>query len=106
MCTTSAFSHACTPSHAQDQKPRLVFDANGRLVWTEGLHTLFVAAVDSLGLDKAKPKTVQHHMGVEGLGREHVKVHLREYRKKPTAGAPSTDDGRTDDGHADGRADD
>lgn len=51
-----------------------------RLVWTPQLHQRFVEAVNSLGLEKAVPKTIMQLMNVEGLTRENVASHLQKYR--------------------------
>lgn len=52
-----------------------------RLVWTADLHRKFVAAVRTLGVDKAVPKKILDMMNVEKLTRENVASHLQKYRK-------------------------
>lgn len=51
-----------------------------RLVWTPKLHKRFVEAVETMGVDKAVPKTVMQMMDVSGLTRENVASHLQKYR--------------------------
>ena len=56
-----------------------------RCVWTEELHSRFEAAVESLGLDNAKPMAILDHMGVKGLTKANIKSHLQKYRLKVQA---------------------
>lgn len=51
-----------------------------RVVWSVELHQQFVAAVNSLGIDKAVPKKILELMNVPGLTRENVASHLQKYR--------------------------
>ncbi|GJU26150.1 response regulator 12 [Tanacetum coccineum] len=51
-----------------------------RVVWSIDLHRKFVAAVNSLGIEKAVPKRILDLMNVEGLTRENVASHLQKYR--------------------------
>ncbi len=51
-----------------------------RLVWTDALHSAFVRAVHTLGVDSAVPKQILRLMGVRSLTRENVASHLQKYR--------------------------
>ncbi|CAL4925302.1 unnamed protein product [Urochloa decumbens] len=51
-----------------------------RLSWTMQLHRQFIAAVNSLGVDKAVPKKILELMKVKHLTREQVASHLQKYR--------------------------
>ena len=51
-----------------------------RFVWTPELHSAFVAAVSTLGLDNAKPKSILRLMNVDGLTKANIKSHLQKYR--------------------------
>merc|ERR1719231_1662259 len=51
-----------------------------RFVWTPELHQRFEAAVNALGLDIAKPKTILKLMNVDGLTKANIKSHLQKYR--------------------------
>jgi len=51
-----------------------------RFVWTADLHSRFEAAVNALGLDNAKPKSILKLMNVEGLTKANIKSHLQKYR--------------------------
>nr|CAB3499461.1 unnamed protein product [Digitaria exilis] len=51
-----------------------------RLSWTIQLHRQFIAAVNSLGADKAVPKKILEIMKVKHLTREQVASHLQKYR--------------------------
>ena len=51
-----------------------------RFVWTPELHQRFEAAVNALGLDSAKPKTILKLMNVDGLTKANIKSHLQKYR--------------------------
>ncbi|MCL7037201.1 hypothetical protein MKW94_010976 [Papaver nudicaule] len=48
-----------------------------RVVWTERLHTHFLNAIESLGVDYAVPKKILEFMKVPGLTRENVASHLQ-----------------------------
>ncbi|PAN47016.1 hypothetical protein PAHAL_9G204400 [Panicum hallii] len=50
-----------------------------RLSWTMQLHRQFIAAVNSLGADKAVPKKILEIMKVKHLTREQVASHLQIY---------------------------
>lgn len=52
-----------------------------RLVWNDALHSSFLRAVHTLGVDVAVPKQIMHLMGVRSLTREHVASHLQKYRQ-------------------------
>jgi len=67
-----------------------------RFVWTADLHRRFEAAVQSLGLDHAKPQAISQLMNCEGEGaptRQNIKSHLQKYRllmqKRARQTAPS-----------------
>jgi SHAQKYF class myb-like DNA-binding protein len=67
-----------------------------RFVWTTDLHRRFEAAVDTLGIDHAKPQAISQLMNCEGDGaptRQNIKSHLQKYRllmqKRGKAGAGS-----------------
>lgn len=65
-----------------------------RLVWTPELHTRFLAAVSSIGVDKAVPKAILQWMNVDGMTRENVASHLQKYRlylKKLAGVGPGTE---------------
>lgn len=49
-------------------------------MWTADLHARFEAAVNALGLDHAKPKTILKLMNVEDLTKANIKSHLQKYR--------------------------
>lgn len=63
-----------------------------RFVWTADLHARFEAAVNTLGLDNAKPKSILRLMSVEGLTKANIKSHLQKYRclmqKRAAQGPP------------------
>ena len=74
-----------------------------RFVWTPDLHSRFEAAVNALGLDNAKPKSILRLMNVDGLTKANIKSHLQKYRclvQKRAAqaaangGAPPAQNGR------------
>ena len=49
-------------------------------MWTPDLHSRFEAAVNALGLDNAKPKSILRLMNVDGLTKANIKSHLQKYR--------------------------
>merc|ERR1719183_390225 len=51
-----------------------------RFVWSPELHSRFEAAVNALGLDAAKSKSILRLMNVEGLTKANIKSHLQKYR--------------------------
>jgi len=54
-----------------------------RFVWTGELHRRFEAAVNTLGIDQAKPQAISQLMNCEGEGaptRQNIKSHLQKYR--------------------------
>ena len=54
-----------------------------RFVWTSELHRRFEAAVNTLGIDHAKPQAISQLMNCEGEGaptRQNIKSHLQKYR--------------------------
>ena len=54
-----------------------------RFVWTAELHHRFEAAVNTLGIDHAKPQAISQLMDCEGEGaptRQNIKSHLQKYR--------------------------
>jgi len=54
-----------------------------RFVWTGELHRRFEAAVNTLGIDAAKPQAISQLMNCEGEGaptRQNIKSHLQKYR--------------------------
>ncbi|XP_042506531.1 two-component response regulator ORR26-like isoform X2 [Macadamia integrifolia] len=53
---------------------------SSRVVWTLGLHTKFLDAIDQIGIHRAVPKNILEVMNVEGLKRENVASHLQKYR--------------------------
>eukprot|EP00768_Dysnectes_brevis_P004008 gnl/Dysnectes_brevis/2848_a3477_870.p1 GENE.gnl/Dysnectes_brevis/2848_a3477_870~~gnl/Dysnectes_brevis/2848_a3477_870.p1 ORF type:complete len:360 (+),score=100.75 gnl/Dysnectes_brevis/2848_a3477_870:88-1167(+) len=55
---------------------------HSRLVWTCQLETRFLAAVLSLGVQKAMPRAVLGLMNVDGISRESVASHLQKFRMK------------------------
>ncbi|XP_022760020.1 two-component response regulator ARR14-like [Durio zibethinus] len=65
-----------------------------RMVWTQELHDMFVAAVNQLGRDKAVPKKILERMqamNVNGLTRANIASHLQKYRMHlQKRGEPST----------------
>merc|ERR1719311_902441 len=65
-----------------------------RFVWTAELHRRFETAVNTLGIDHAKPQAISQLMKCEGEGaptRQNIKSHLQKYRllmqKRGKAGA-------------------
>jgi len=69
-----------------------------RFVWTGELHRRFEAAVNTLGIDQAKPQAISQLMNCEGAGaptRQNIKSHLQKYRllvqkrQKQGGGKPS-----------------
>mmetsp|Transcript_36298 Transcript_36298/g.95703 ORF Transcript_36298/g.95703 Transcript_36298/m.95703 type:complete len:565 (+) Transcript_36298:77-1771(+) len=68
-----------------------------RFVWTPELHQRFEAAVNALGLDIAKPKTILKLMSVDGLTKANIKSHLQKYRclmaKRASEAASKTGEG-------------
>ncbi|XP_048137776.1 two-component response regulator ARR11-like [Rhodamnia argentea] len=51
-----------------------------KVVWTTGLHDLFLHAINYIGLDKAVPKRILEFMNIPGLTRENIASHLQKYR--------------------------
>jgi len=54
-----------------------------RFVWTAELHRRFESAVNTLGIDHAKPQAISQLMNCEGDGaptRQNIKSHLQKYR--------------------------
>ena len=55
-----------------------------RFVWTAELHHRFEAAVNTLGIDHAKPQAIRRLMGCDGEEnaptRQNIKSHLQKYR--------------------------
>merc|ERR1719454_2329406 len=80
---------AALGGHNQVQAPSAVVSAEQmgpdgqqkrRFVWSPELHSRFEAAVNALGLDAAKPKSILRLMNVEGLTKANIKSHLQKYR--------------------------
>ncbi|KAJ1295295.1 hypothetical protein BS78_01G212800 [Paspalum vaginatum] len=75
---------ATLESATRDQIDTTVTDfqdlRKSRLSWTIQLHRQFIAAVDSLGGEKAVPKKILEIMKVKHLTREQVASHLQKYR--------------------------
>ncbi|EOD05184.1 hypothetical protein EMIHUDRAFT_60341, partial [Emiliania huxleyi CCMP1516] len=52
-----------------------------RFVWTSELHRRFEAAVNTLGIDHAKPQAISQLMNFEGAPtRQNIQSHLQKYR--------------------------
>ncbi|KOO31246.1 hypothetical protein Ctob_007445 [Chrysochromulina tobinii] len=51
-----------------------------RCVWTAELHDKFEAAIQAIGMEKAKPMGILMHMGVTGITKANIKSHLQKYR--------------------------
>ncbi|XP_022156118.1 two-component response regulator ORR26-like [Momordica charantia] len=51
-----------------------------KLIWSEELHNRFLQAIKALGIDKAHPKEILHHMNVPGLRKENISSHLQKFR--------------------------
>ncbi|KAL7229689.1 hypothetical protein ACSBR2_008239 [Camellia fascicularis] len=51
-----------------------------KVVWTNALHSQFLEAIRSIGLERAVPKKILKLMNVPGLTRENVASHLQKYR--------------------------
>mmetsp|Transcript_15692 Transcript_15692/g.47162 ORF Transcript_15692/g.47162 Transcript_15692/m.47162 type:complete len:273 (+) Transcript_15692:283-1101(+) len=82
-----------------------------RFVWTAELHRRFEAAVNTLGIDHAKPQAISQLMNCEGEGaptRQNIKSHLQKYRllmqkrAKQGPGAPGAPGGLGDGGMTEG----
>ncbi|KAF8008603.1 hypothetical protein BT93_K2310 [Corymbia citriodora subsp. variegata] len=58
----------------------LIPPRKSKVVWTTGLHDLFLHAINYIGLDKAVPKRILEFMNVPGLTRENIASHLQKYR--------------------------
>jgi len=56
-----------------------------RCVWTAELHDKFEAAIQAIGMEKAKPMGILMHMGVTGITKANIKSHLQKYRGKVAA---------------------
>jgi SHAQKYF class myb-like DNA-binding protein len=71
-----------TPSTPSSKKKKKLSSSQKkkRLTWTPELHTLFIEAVNQLGLNNAAPKTIHQYMNVPFLTTEHIKSHLQKYR--------------------------
>ncbi|KAJ0970307.1 hypothetical protein J5N97_023184 [Dioscorea zingiberensis] len=71
-------------SSMQDDTDELVTDVRylkkPRLHWTRQLHRQFVAAVNTIGLNKAVPKKIMEIMKVKQLTRDQVASHLQKYK--------------------------
>ncbi|KAM0939264.1 putative response regulator and transcription factor RR-A-type family [Dioscorea sansibarensis] len=67
------------PTSAPDEGSSLVKRA--RVTWSSDLHSVFLRAVNALGLDRAGPKRILQTMGVPGLSRQNVASHLQKYRR-------------------------
>merc|ERR1719238_1534942 len=103
---------AALGGHNQVQAPSAVVSAEQmgpdgqqkrRFVWSPELHSRFEAAVNALGLDAAKPKSILRLMNVEGLTKANIKSHLQKYRclmQKRASQAAASQPGRSDAGHA------
>ena len=66
-------------------------ERDGELMWTPELHARFEAAVSTLGLDAAKPKSIlrlMHSEGYRELTRQNISSHLQHYRAKRQEHAP------------------
>ena len=80
-----------------------------RFVWTSELHRRFEAAVNTLGIDAAKPQAISQLMNCEGEGaptRQNIKSHLQKYRllmqKRARQGGGSGGDSATSSAAGDG----
>ena len=67
---------SCSVGNGQDEASM----QKRRFVWTADLHSRFEAAVNALGLDNAKPKSILKLMNVDGLTKANIKSHLQKYR--------------------------
>ncbi|XVF32837.1 hypothetical protein REPUB_Repub17cG0116800 [Reevesia pubescens] len=68
-----------------------------RMIWTQELHDMFVAAVNQLGSDKAVPKKILERMqamNVTGLTRANIASHLQKYRMHLQKGGQLSTDNR------------
>ena len=74
IMSSSAVAHVGSPTDAESAMQKR------RFVWTADLHSRFEAAVNALGLDNAKPKSILKLMNVEGLTKANIKSHLQKYR--------------------------
>lgn len=64
-----------------------------RFVWTAELHRRFEAAVNTLGIDHAKPQAISQLMNCEGEGaptRQNIKSHLQKCVRRRSKGVGAT----------------
>lgn len=87
--TTSKHLSELRDEDSDDMQARAL--KRSRLVWTPQLHRLFEQAVNTIGIDKAVPKTIMQMMNIEGLTRENVASHLQKYRLQLKKGSPDED---------------
>lgn len=90
----AATGDSATSSQLQETEgPRRV-QKKQRLVWSADLHARFMQAVNTLGIERAVPKTILQIMNVDGMTRENVASHLQKYRLylKKLAGVSAADE--------------
>jgi len=68
------------PSEEKEKSSKKQRQNKKRFVWSPDRHQQFLAAVNTLGIENAAPKTILRLMKVDGLTTEHVKSHLQKYR--------------------------
>ncbi|XP_051123021.1 two-component response regulator ORR24-like isoform X2 [Andrographis paniculata] len=65
-------------------KPRPAYSYSSskkaKVVWNDELHSRFLAAIGSIGLERSVPKKILEVMNVPGLTRDNIASHLQKYR--------------------------
>jgi len=78
-------THDETLSTVEDDAPKVYkvgSKRKDRCIWTDELHSQFEGAVETLGIEHAKPMAILDIMQVPGLTKANVKSHLQKYRLK------------------------
>ncbi|KAF9617199.1 hypothetical protein IFM89_035081 [Coptis chinensis] len=75
-----------------------------RVCWTPELHKKFLAALNTLGLNRAVPKRILELMKVEGLSRGNIASHLQKYRSYLSRVSRDTTENDSDEDNSTGYA--